>query len=104
MAFLMMFGVTESKKLLPVSAENLIKCQQSMGPCFGEDLMIADRCDTNLSSSAFPTTYNVQRKMSEEPIEEYERCQEITKLFCGASEGQQFKVQEYEVFKIIRNE
>ena len=75
MAFLMMLGVTGDKKLPPMSSENLIKCKKSMGPCFGKDLMIADRCETNLSSSAFPTTYNVQRKMSEEPIDKYERCQ-----------------------------
>ena len=89
LTFLLMLDQENNRKLSPINSEKLIKCQSNMGPCFGEDLMISDKCDKNPSSSAFPKNYNQKKNSLIYPIQiEFNESQETTRQFCGATHGQ----------------
>jgi hypothetical protein len=85
------------QKMVPTSDSNLINCYNGRGPIFGKsDLSISDNCDTkNTSFTTFPTSYNLEKGVK------YRQGQDSWQAFCGPSKGQNFKVVEYEVFKVI---
>jgi hypothetical protein len=68
------------------------------GPTFGggHDIQISDKCNENNSSyTNFPSSYN----LASNP---YTNNQTSYTAFCGATSGRNFKVIEYEVYKLIR--
>ena len=80
------------EKLFPINQNNFIYCHASYGPTFGagHDLYLSDACHNNRNSSAkFPSQYNKRRGIK------YENNQETYKLFCGATNGDNFRVIEY---------
>jgi hypothetical protein len=86
------------EKMIPLSDDYLIYCCEQWGPTFGGpnlDLCIMDKCNLNSGSFAnFPTAYN------REGSNKYEPGQETYEMFSGAREGSNFKIIEYEVFKV----
>ena len=58
--------------------------------------MLTDRCNQNNNSYAsFPTCYNTTKE------KKYVNNQESYKMFSGATEGNKFRVEEYEVYRIL---
>ena len=89
------------QKYIPVSDKNLIYCHNGYGPTFGggHDLYISNNCDTNNSSYCnFPTIYN-----GEGP-HRYNNNQISYQAICGATNGKNFIVTDYEVFQVIYDE
>ena len=85
------------EKMLPQEDNYLIRCNSEWGPIFGKnnDLRIADNCNkSNKSLANFPWTYNRENK-------KYVRGQESYCDFSGATQGYNFRVEEYEVFKVV---
>jgi hypothetical protein len=83
---------------VPQGGQRLIYCSPSYGPAFGggHDLGIADDCNANRDSCAnFPYTYN------REGSSKIERRQQSTTDFCGAPSDCNFRVVEYEVFRVL---
>ena len=73
-----------------------IRCTDTFGPTFGggHDLYISDKCNENKNSySRFPTSYNSSKV--------YKQTQESYTAFCGSKNGINFKVTEYEVYRVI---
>lgn len=67
---------------------------QEEGPIFGEDIRIKDYCNSDHKSYAkFPTDYNF---VSGEGYSE----QEVWTMFSGATKGKNFKVVDYEIYKV----
>jgi hypothetical protein len=86
------------QKMVPQSDDHLIYCNSSWGPIFGSghDLKIANSCHANNNSCAnFPTSYN------REDGSKYTNGQESYTAFSGATGGKNFKVREYEVFRVV---
>lgn len=84
--------------MVPKDGNNLIYNYEDYGPTFGGgfDLCIADQCNINNNSIAdFPTTFN--RRGEKKLV----NGQDSYRAFTGAREGKNFKVLEYEVFKVI---
>ena len=80
-----------------VGAESAVYHSVKCGPCFGKkDIYIYDRCYGNfrMSYSNFPKSYNCMGN-------NYERSQETTTKFCGATKSTSFSVKEYEVYKVV---
>ena len=70
----------------------------SYGPTFGggHDIYLSDKCNENNGSyTNFPHSYN----LASNP---YTNNQASHTAFCGAASGKNFKVIEYEVYKVIR--
>ena len=83
-------------KMLPeMKGDRLIYCQEDYGPTFGcGDLTISDRCNKNKNSfSNFPTTYRREGQKCQ-------KNQDSLRAFVGVTKGNEFKVVEYEVFKV----
>ena len=86
--------------MLPQKNEHLIYCDSEWGPVFGDghDLKISDSCHLNQKSWAnFPSTYN----RTSNP---YNISQKNIQEFSGVVEGKNFKVEEYEVFRVLEDE
>ena len=82
------------KTMLLKNEEFAIKNSQEEGPIFGEDICIKDYCTSDHKSYAnFPTDY---RFVSGEGYSE----QEVWTMFSGATKGNNFKVVDYEVYKV----
>ncbi len=61
----------------------------------GHDLCIVDKCNQNNKSGAnFPSSYNCGSK--------YQRNQQSYTFFSGATDGNNFRVIEYEVFEVLK--
>lgn len=88
-------------KLVPKDGIQLIYCHSDFGPVFGcssaWDLFIKDNC-FNIKSSGgeFVRFYN------KESGEKFDNSQDTITLFSGATGGFNFRVAEYEVFKVIK--
>ena len=72
-----------------------IECDSEYGPIFGNyDICIFDQCNINDSSfTEFPTSYNCASK-------QYANIQASWTAFSGVTDGNKFKVLEYEVFEV----
>jgi hypothetical protein len=95
-AFLLSFD--QAEKYVPQRGGYLIQCHPSHGPAFGvgHDLYIADDCNANSCSHAnFPSTYN------REGSSKIKNSQQSYTDFCGAPSGHNFRVLEYEVFRVL---
>ena len=95
-AFLLSFDLKE--KMVPKDQNNLIYCDGSNGPAFGggSDFFISDACHNNRSSYAnFPYTYN------KEGENKYANNQDSYKLFSGSTKDYNFRVVEYEIFRVV---
>ena len=91
------FSLDMREKFVPQNDNNLIFNYDSFGPTFGSgncDIFIADECNNNNSFSYFPSTYN---RVGEDKLA---RNQESNRMFSGAVKEYQFRVVEYEVFKV----
>jgi hypothetical protein len=78
--------------------QNAIGNNYNYGPIFGGsgDIAIYDKCNqSNGSYTNFPNSYN----LASNP---YTNNQASYTAFCGATSGYNFKVIEYEVYKVIR--
>ena len=81
-----------------MSNSYLIYCHKNHGPTFGSgyDLYIADKCNTNTNSkTSFPSTYNLEGE------EKFVQNEESYETFSGAKKDGNFRVVEYEVFRLI---
>jgi hypothetical protein len=95
-AFLL--SLDQQEKYVPQGGQRLIYCHPGWGPAFGggNDLFIADGCNANSYSYAnFPHTYN------REGSSKIENSQQSYTDFCGAPSGHNFRVLEYEVFRVL---
>ena len=84
--------------MVPKNQHNLICCNTKYGPTFGSphDLHLSDACHENRNSHAnFPNQYN------KEGENKYVNNQETYKLLSGATNGNDFRVIEYEVFRVV---
>ena len=86
--------------MVPKDQNALIYCHGSLGPVFGNgngcDLLISDACHNNrISQTNFPTQYN------KEGENQYINNQDSYKLFSGSTSGKDFRVVEYEVFRVV---
>jgi hypothetical protein len=94
-AFLLSFD--KGEKYVPQNGQKLIECHPHWGPKFGagHDLAIADNCNTaNGSYANFPTTYN---RESNKIANSMQSCKD----FSGAIGNKYFRVEEYEVFRVL---
>ncbi len=65
------------------------------GPYFGQDIQLADKCNSNIDSiSDFPNCYNYVPQP-------YKNSQNIKEAFTG-SKDKYFGVEDYEVFEVIK--
>jgi hypothetical protein len=95
-AFLLSFD--QAEKYVPQEGKYLICYSPNCGPAFGggSDLFIADGCNANSNSQAyFPHTYN------REGSNKIANCQQSYIDFCGVPSGRNFRVVEYEVFRVL---
>jgi hypothetical protein len=86
------------EKMYPIDTSCLIQNYSSYGPTFGggNDLYISDLCNNNNNSYAnFPTSYNTKDL-------KYKNSQNSYRSFSGATYGCNFRVIEYEVFRVVR--
>ena len=84
------------QKMTLTQPQYAICCHSNYGPIFGDvhDIVISDKCDANNQSYAnFPHSYNFASKP-------YANSQASWTAFSGATDGKNFKVLEYEVFKV----
>ena len=85
------------EKFVP-QTDQLIYRHSGYGPVFGSssgwDIYISDSCNTNNSQAYFPNGYN--RAGENKLINN----QESNMMFSGQTNGYDFKVLEYEVFKV----
>ena len=94
------FSVDMREKFVPQSDNYLIYNHDGHGPFFGGgtgwDIFIHDACN-NYSNSCgqFPTVYNRAGGYK------LARNQDSYRMFSGAINGHQFRVVEYEVFKVL---
>ena len=93
-----LFSVSLNEKY-PVTNKQYATCQsKDYGPTFGSgqcDLYLYDKCNANNSSQAyFPHSYNNGK---------YQNNQQSYTAFSGQTNGYQFKVKQYEVFKLVIN-
>ena len=77
------------------NGDNLIYCKSDYGPAFGlGDLLISHQCNKYRDSfTNYPTTYRRQGELND-------KNQDSFRAFVGATKGNEFKVTEYEVFKV----
>ena len=96
-AFLMQLDKRE--KMVPLRHNRLIRCNNKVGPDFGScDLTLTDRCNTNSTSFGdFPSTFNREGCPYKPDV------QESWTAFTGTKSGYKFRVEEYEVFRVIYN-
>ena len=102
-AFLLQLNRRE--KYVPQNGNNLINCNNGYGPTFGGgnslfgggyDLRISDDCNSNNNSySNFPFTYNF------EGSNKIVINQQSWTNFIGATNGSNFRVVDYEVFRVV---
>ena len=100
-AFLLQLNWRE--KYVPQNENNLIYCDNGCGPTFGSgffgggcDLCIWDDCNSNNKSySNFPYTYNF------EGSNKIVNNQQSITNFSGATNGRNFRVVDYEVFRVM---
>ena len=95
-AFLLQLNRRE--KYVPQNGNNLINCNNGYGPTFGGgcDLCISDDCNSNNKShSYFPETYNF------EGSNKIVINQQSYTNFSGATNGYNFSVVDYEVFRVV---
>jgi hypothetical protein len=99
------FFADDKKETLLLSLDNFekmtlnepayaIRCSKDWGPIFGgSDLGLSNCCNLNNNSYAFfPGSFNCNGK--------YSRGQQSVKSFIGATQGDKFKVVEYEVYHL----
>ena len=85
------------EKFVPQDDKALISRRKDSGPIFGNsapDIWIKDECDKKKAISEFPSCYN---RKGENKLKIGKK---TNQLFSGAS-GHEFKVAEYEVFKVV---
>ena len=85
------------QKMTLTQPQYAIRCNSTYGPIFGygNDIVISDKCDAYSQSCAnFPHSYNFASK----PYAI--NSQASWSAFSGATNGNNFKVLEYEVFKV----
>ena len=95
-AFLLQLNRRE--KYVPQNENKLIYCDNGFGPTFGvgNDLRIWDDCNSNNNSySNFPVTYNF------EGSNKIVNNQQSWTNFSGATNGYNFRVVDYEVFRVV---
>ena len=95
-AFLLQLNRRE--KYVPQNENCLIYCYDGYGPTFGggNDLCISDDCNSNNKSySNFPSTYNF------EGSNKIVNNQQSYTNFSGATNGYNFSVVDYEVFRVV---
>ncbi len=86
------------QKMVPNNGNNLIYCNPTYGPTFGSghDLVITNQCqNANSCYANFPNCYNYEGE------NKYVVHQDTYKAFSGATKGYNFRVIEYEVFRVI---
>jgi hypothetical protein len=86
------------QRLDPFDPNKLIYNHSGYGPTFGggHDLRVGDQCDTNNNSWAgCITSYNTAN-------ERYQNNQSTYKAISGVASGCNFRIVEYEVFKVVR--
>ena len=93
------FSVDMKEKFVPQGDNHLIYNWDGYGPVFGgttkSDIYVADDCNNNRNSYGnFPSVYN--RAGGDKMV----RNQDSYRMFSGATDGYQFRVVEYEVFKV----
>ena len=72
----------------------VISCFAGNGPVFGYDFQIKDNCNTVKNCAGFPSSYNV------EGPNKYSQCKETYRAFTGAAGYRNFRIVEYEVFRV----
>jgi len=85
------------QKMTLIIPQYAINCNSNYGSTFGggADIFIADKCNQNQSSYAnFPHSYNYSSKP-------YTANQQSYTAFSGATANYNFRVTEYEVFKVV---
>ena len=101
-----MLQLNRREKYVPQNESNLIYCNNGYGPTFGgygnivfgvgNDLFISDDCNSNNKSySNFPKTYNF------EGSNKIVHNQQSYTNFSGATNGWNFRVVDYEVFRVV---
>jgi hypothetical protein len=93
--FLLSFDKAE--KYVPQDRQYLIYCDPGYGPTFGggHDLVLHGGCNASSQSYAdFPSSYN--RENSSKIV----NCQQSWTNFSGATDRNNFRVVEYEVFRV----
>ncbi len=97
-SFLLQLELREKMTLIQGKEQYAIWDHCNWGPIYGEfvsDLLIGDKCNQNKNSfTYFPDSYNCGSK--------YERNQQSYTLFSGATDGNYFRVIEYEVFEVLK--
>ena len=93
------FSVDMKEKFVPQGDDYLIYNHDSDGPYFGGgtgcDIYISDGCSNNRSSHGnFPSVYNRAGG------DKLQKNQDSYRMFSGATSGYQYRVVEYEVFKV----
>ena len=93
-AFLLQLDLCQ--KLICENNTRIIYCNKGSGPRFGNDLIIREDCNTNRNSyTDFPRYYNLEGES------QYCQNQESYSAFCGSQEGNNFIVEEYQVFEVV---
>ena len=91
-------SVDMREKFVPQGDNHLIYNYDSHGPTFGSsgwDIYIADDCSSNRNSCGnFPSVYNRAGG------DKLQQNQDSYRMFSGATSGHQYRVVEYEVFKV----
>ena len=91
-------SVDMREKFVPQGDNHLIYNGDSYGPVFGGtgcDILILDDCSNNRSSDGnFPFVYNRAGG------DKLQNNQDSYRMFSGATSGHQYRVVEYEVFKV----
>ena len=95
-----MLQLNRWEKYVPQNENYLIFCSNGCGPTFGNvfhsDLCIWDDCNSNNKSySNFPKTYNF------EGSNKIVHNQQSYTNFSGATNGRNFRVVDYEVFRVM---
>ena len=83
---------------MPQINSGLIYRNSQYGPLFGgtsPDLGISDDCNKGTNHGSFPTSYNLASG------DKLQTGKESYKRFTGAADNINFKIVEYEVFKVI---
>ncbi len=95
-----LFSVDLKQKMDIVNTNYAVYNSKTWGPTFGCsivcDLYLSDACNANKGShSYFPNSYNFTAKP-------YANNQQSWTAFCGATNGRNFGVIEYEVYRVIK--
>ena len=91
-----LFSVSLNEKYPVIDKQKATYQHKDYGPIFGGggngcDLYLSDKCNANNNVANFPTSYNNGK---------YQNNQQSYTAFTGQTNGYNFKVKQYEVFKV----